>query len=93
MNLENMKELVKNLSEDEIATLIKFAHEEKQCRDADKEKKYMDAIRKAINDYLNNIGELVFNVEYTNDDDCDTSTTIYVDKNNPPVCDTGTIWL
>lgn len=93
MNLDNMKEMVKNLTIDEISTLIRLANEEKQIKDADKEKKYMDAIRKAINDYLDNVGELTFNVEYTDDDDCDTSTTIYVDKNNPPACDTGTIWL
>ena len=93
MNLDNMKEMVKNLTIDEISTLIRLANEEKQIKDADTEKKYMEAIRKAINDYLDNVGELTFNVEYTDDDDGDTSTTIYVDKNNPPACDTGTIWL
>ena len=93
MNLDNMKEMVKNLTIDEISTLIRLANEEKQIKDADKEKKYMDAIRRAINDYLDNVGELAFNIEYRDDDDCDTSTTIYVDKNNPPACDTGTIWL
>lgn len=93
MHLDNMKEMLNSLNTDEISTLIKLANEEKQCRDAEKEKKYMDAIRRAINDYLDNVGELAFNVEYRDDDDCDTSTTIYVDRNNPPACDTGSIWL
>ena len=60
MHLDNMKEILNSLNTDEISTLIKLANEEKQTRDADKEKKYMDAIRRAINDYLDNVGELAF---------------------------------
>lgn len=93
MHLDNMKEILNSLNTDEIATLIKLANEEKQVRDVNKEKKYMDAIRKAINDYLDNVGELAFNVEYEDEDGCDASTTVYVNTNNPPACDTGTIWL
>ena len=63
----NIEEMLKGLTEDEIATLIGLAYREKQDRDEAKEKKYMSAIRTAIQEYLENVGELSFIFDSRND--------------------------
>lgn len=89
----NIEEMLKGLTEDEIATLIGFAYREKQNRDETKERKYMAAIFKAIQDYLDNVGDLTFHVEYEDKDGHDVETDITVDNLNPPVSDKGTIYI
>ncbi len=89
----NIEEMLKGLTEDEIATLIGLAYREKKDRDVAKETKYMNAIIKAIQDYLDNVGDLTFHVEYEDEDGQDAETEITVDSLNPPAGGQGTIYI
>ena len=89
----NIEEMLKGLTEDEIATLIGLAYREKKDRDVAKETKYMNAINKAIQDYLDNIGNLTFHVEYEDEDGQDAETEVTVDSLNPPTGSQGTIYI
>lgn len=89
----NIEEMLKGLTEDEIATLIGLAYREKKDRDVAKETKYMNAIIKAIQDYLDNVGDLTFHVEYEDADGQDGETDIIVDNLNPPAGGQGVIYI
>ena len=89
----NIEETLKGMTESEIATLIGLAYREKQNRDEAKETKYMNAIKKAIQDYLDNVGDLTFHVEYEDEDGQDAETDITVDNTNPPACGQGVIYI
>ena len=87
----NIEEMLKGLTDSEIATLIGLAYREKQDRDEVKKAKYMNAINKAIQDYLDNVGDLTFHVEY--EDGQYVGTDITVDNTNPPACGQGVIYI
>ena len=53
----------------------------------------MNAINKAIQDYLDNVGDLTFHVEYEDEDGHDAETDITVDNTNPPACGQGVIYI
>ena len=89
----NIEEMLKGLTEDEIATLIGLAYREKKDRDVAKETKYMNAIIKAIQDYLDNVGDLTFHIEYEDADGQDGEADIIVDNLNPPAGGQGTIYI
>lgn len=89
----NIKEMLKDLTENEIATLIDLANKEKQDRDEAKEAKYMHAINKAIQDYLDNVGDLTFHVEYEDEYSQGVEIDITVDNTNPPAGGQGTIYI
>lgn len=89
----NIEEMLKGLTDGEIATLIGFAYREKQNRDEVKKAKYMNAINKAIQDYLDNVGDLTFHVEYEDDYGQGTEIDITVDNTNPPACGQGVIYI
>ena len=90
---KNIEETLKGMTESEIATLIGLAYREKQNRDEAKKTKYMNAINKAIQDYLDNVGDLTFHVEYEDEDGHDAETDITVDNTNPPACGQGVIYI
>ena len=92
MLVNNIAEMLKGLTEDEISTLISLAYREQQDRKEAKERKYMAAILKAIQDYLDNVGDLTFHVEYE-DKDGQGEAEIIVDNMNPPAGDQGTIYI
>ena len=89
----NIEETLKGMTESEIATLIGLAYREKQNRDEAKKTKYMNAINKAIEDYLDNVGDLTFHVEYEDENGQDAETDITVDNTNPPACGQGVIYI
>lgn len=89
----NIEEMLKGLTESEIATLIGLAYREKKDRDVAKEAKYMNAINKAIQDYLDNVGDLTFHVEYEDEDGQEAETDITVDNVNPPTGGNGVIYI
>ena len=89
----NIEEMLKDLTESEIATLIGLAYREKQDRDEAKEEKYMSAIRTAIQEYLENVGDLTFHVEYEDENGHDAETDITIDRLNPPACGQGVIHI
>ena len=89
----NIEKMLKDLTDGEIATLIGLAYREQQNRDEVREAKYMNAINKAIQSYLDDIGDLTFHVEYEDKDGHDAETDITVDRFNPPACGQGTIYI
>lgn len=89
----NIKEMLKGLTENEITTLIDLACKEKQIRDEAKEAKYMSAINKAIQNYLDNVGDLTFHIEYEDDYGQGVEIDITVDNTNPPAGGQGIIYI
>lgn len=89
----NIEEMLKGLTESEISTLIGLAYRERQNRDEAKKTKYMHAINKAIQEYLDNVGELTFHVEYEDENGQDAEIDITVDNMNPPAGGDGVIYI
>lgn len=93
MNLQDLHNYVNNKKPEELQTLIALAKERINQLDQEKETKYMDAINKAIQDYLDNVGDLTFHVEYEDEDGRDAETDITVDNLNPPAGGKGVIYI
>lgn len=93
MNLQDLNDYINNRKPKELQTLIALAKERINQLDQEKEAKYMAAINKAIQDYLDNVGELTFHVEYEDEDGQDAETDITVDNTNPPACGQGVIYI
>lgn len=89
----NIEEMLKGLTDSEIATLISLSYRERQNRDEAKKTKYMHTINKAIQEYLDNVGELTFHVEYEDENGQDVETDITVDSMNPPAGGDGVIYI
>ena len=93
MNLQDLHDYVNSKKPEELQTLIALAQKRINQLDQEKEAKYMAAIIAAIQDYLDNVGDLTFHVEYEDEDGQDAETEITVDNLNPPAGGQGTIWL
>lgn len=93
MNLQDFHNYINNRNPEELQTLITLAKERINQLDQEKEAKYMSKITEAIQDYLDNVGDLTFHVEYEDADGQDGETEIIVDNLNPPAGGQGTIWL
>lgn len=93
MKLQDLKNYVIGKTPEELQTLIDLAKQRVNKLDQEKEAKYMDAINKAIQDYLDNIGDLTFHVEYEDADGQDAETEITVNNLNSPVGSQGTIYI
>ena len=92
MNLQDLHNYVNNKKPEELQTLIALAQKRINELDQEKEAKYMSKIIEAIQDYLDNVGDLTFHVEYE-DKDGEGEAEIIVDNLNPPAGGQGTIWL
>lgn len=93
MNLQDLNDYINNRKPEELQTLITLAKERINQLDQEKEAKYMAAIIKSIQDYLDNVGDLTFHVEYEDEDGQDVETDITVDNLNPPAGGQGTIYI
>lgn len=93
MNLQDLNDYINNRKPEELQTLIALAKERINQLDQEKEAKYMAAIIKSIQDYLDNVGDLTFHVEYEDEDGQDAETDITVDNLNPPAGGQGTIYI
>lgn len=93
MNLQNLNDYINNKKPEELQTLIALAQKRINQLDQEKEAKYMAAIVKSIQDYLDNVGDLTFHVEYEDEDGQDAETDITVDNLNPPAGGQGTIYI
>lgn len=92
MNLQDFHNYINNRTPEELQTLIALAKERINQLDQEKEAKYMAAIIKAIQDYLDNVGDLTFHVEYE-DKDGEGEAEIIVDNLNPPAGGQGIIYI
>lgn len=93
MNLQDLNDYINNRKPEELQTLIALAQTRMNQLDQEKEAKYMAAIIKAIQDYLDNVGDLTFHVEYEDEDDQDAETDITVDNTNPPAGGNRVIYI
>lgn len=93
MNLQDLNDYINNRKPEELQTLIALAKERINQLDQEKEAKYMAAIIKSIQDYLDNVGDLTFHVEYEDEDGQDAETDITVDNLNPPAGGNGVIYI
>lgn len=93
MNLQDLHNYVNNKKPEELQTLIALAKERINQLDQEKETKYMAAIIKSVQDYLDNVGDLTFHVEYEDEDGQDAETEIIVDNLNPPAGGNGVIYI
>lgn len=93
MNLQDLNDYINNRKPEELQTLIALAKERINQLDQEKEAKYMAAIIKSIQDYLDNVGDLTFHVEYEDEDGQDAETDITVDNLNPPAGGQGIIYI
>lgn len=93
MNLQDLNDYVNNRKPEELQTLIALAQKRINQLDQEKEAKYMAAIIKSIQDYLDNVGDLTFHVEYEDEDEQVAETDITVDNLNPPAGGNGVIYI
>ena len=93
MNLQDLNDCINKKKPEELQTLIALAQKRINQLDQEKEAKYMAAITKAIQNYLDNVGDLTFHVEYEDEDGQDAETDITVDNLNPPAGGQGTIYI
>ena len=92
MNLQDLHNYVNNRKPEELQTLIALAQKRINQLDQEKEAKYMSKIIEAIQDYLDNVGDLTFHVEYE-DKDGEGEAEIIVDNLNPPAGGQGIIYI
>ena len=92
MNLQDLNDYINNRKPEELQTLIALAQKRINQLDQEKEAKYMAAITKAIQDYLDNVGDLTFHVEYE-DKDGQGEAEVIVDNMNPPAGGNGVIYI
>ena len=93
MNLQDLHNYVNNKKPEELQTLIALAQKRINELDQEKEAKYMSKIIEAIQNYLDNVGDLTFHVEYEDKDGEDGEADIIVDNLNPPAGGQGTIYI
>lgn len=93
MNLQDLNDYINKKKPEELQTLIALAQKRINQLDQEKEAKYMAAIIAAIQDYLDNVGDLTFHVEYEDEDGQDAETDIIVDNLNPPAGGNGVIYI
>lgn len=93
MNLQDLNDYINKKKPEELQTLIALAQKRINQLDQEKEAKYMAAIIKSIQDYLDNVGDLTFHVEYEDEDGQDAETDITVDNLNPPAGGNGIIYI
>lgn len=93
MNLQDLNDYINNRKPEELQTLIALAQKRINQLDQEKEAKYMAAIIKSIQDYLDNVGDLTFHVEYEDEDGQDAETDITVDNTNSPAGGNGVIYI
>lgn len=93
MNLQDLNDYINKKKPEELQTLIALAQKRINQLGQEKEAKYMAAIVKSIQDYLDNVGDLTFHVEYEDEDGQDAETDIIVDNLNPPAGGNGVIYI
>lgn len=84
MDIQAAKEFLERRNVDDLQSIITLAQQQiLQIRENQKAK-YMEAIRKAFEDYFENVGpiEVIFN--YEDADEIEVQTSVKVDSNTPP---------
>ena len=84
MDIQAVKEFLERQSVDDLQSTIALAQQRIQQIKENQQAKYMGAIRKAFEDYFENVGpiEVIFN--YEDADEIEVQTSVEVDSSHPP---------
>lgn len=84
MDIQATKEFLEHRSVDDLQSIVVLAQQQIQQIRENQKAKYMEAIRKAFEDYFENVGpiEVIFN--YEDVDGIEDTTSVEVDSSNLP---------
>ena len=84
MNVQAAKEFLESRSVDDLQSIIVLAQQRIQQIRENQQAKYMGAIRKAFEDYFENVGPIEVTFGYEDADGMEGAATVEVDSSNPP---------
>ena len=84
MDTQAVKEFLERQSVDDLQSTIALAQQRIQQIRENQQAKYMGAIRKAFEDYFENVGPIEVTFSYEDADGMEGVATVEVDSSNPP---------
>lgn len=84
MDIQAVKEFLECQSVDDLQNTIVLAQQRLQQIRENQQAKYMGAIRKAFEDYFENVGPIEVTFTYEDTDGIEDTTSVEVDSSNPP---------
>lgn len=84
MDIQAAKEFLERRSVDDLQSIIVLAQQRIQQVRENQQAEYMGAIRKAFEDYFENVGPIEVTFSYEDADGMEGATSVKVDSNNPP---------
>ena len=84
MDVQAAKEFLERRSVDDLQSIIVLAQQRIQQVRENQQAEYMGAIRKAFEDYFENVGPIEVTFSYEDADGMEGATSVNVDSNNPP---------
>lgn len=84
MDIQAAKEFLERRSVDDLQSIIALAQQQIQQIRENQKVKYMGAIRKAFEDYFENVGPIEVIFGYEDAEGMEDTTSVEVDSSNPP---------
>lgn len=84
MDVQAAKEFLERRSVDDLQSIIVLAQQRIQQIKENQQAEYMGAIRKAFEDYFENVGPIEITFRYEDADGMEGATSVKVDSSNPP---------
>ena len=84
MDVQAAKEFLERRSVDDLQSIIVLAQQQIQQIRENQQAKYMEAIRKAFEDYFENVGPIEVTFGYEDADGMEGATSVKIDSGNPP---------
>ena len=84
MDIQAAKEFLERRSVDDLQSIIVLAQQQIQRIRENQQAKYMGAIRKAFEDYFENVGPIEVTFGYEDEYGAEGAVTVEVNSNNPP---------
>ena len=84
MSIQAAREFLAHQSADDLQNIIALAQQRIQQIRESQQAKYMGAIRKAFEDYFENVGPIEITFNYEDADGMEDTATMEVDSSNPP---------
>ena len=84
MDIQATKQFLETQSIDDLQNTIAFAQQRIQQIRESQQANYMGAIRKAFEDYFENVGPIEVTFTYEDADGIEGVATVEVDSSNPP---------
>lgn len=84
MDIQATKQFLETQSIDDLQNIIVLAQQRIQQVRENQQANYMGAIRKAFEDYFENVGPIEITFSYEDADGMEDTTSLEVDSSNPP---------